>query len=82
LIQPLGLGAKIALDIAQGLAEGQLSKGQRQELIYADKVLNFSITSVHSHSTAKSAQWHECDEFGEKACLGSLRFFACACKRP
>ena len=65
VIQPLGLGTKVDLDIAQGLAVGQLRKGHRQELVHAGEVLNLAIASVRSHATAKSAQWQECHELGE-----------------
>ena len=59
VIQPLGLGTQIDLDVAQRLAVGQLSKGHGQELVHAGEVLDLVIAAVRSHTSTKSAQWQK-----------------------
>jgi hypothetical protein len=59
VIQPLGLGTQIDLDVAQRLAVGQLSKGHGQELVQAGEVLNLVIASVLGNAAAKRAQRQE-----------------------
>ena len=65
VIQPLGLGTQIDLDVAQRLAVGQLSKGHRQELIHAGELLDLVIATVSGHASSKSAQWQKCHELRE-----------------
>ena len=65
VIQPLGLGTQIDLDVAQRLAVGQLSKGHSQELIHAGELLDLVIATVSGHASAKSAQWQEGHELRE-----------------
>ena len=59
VIQPLGLGTQIDLDVAQRLAVGQLSKGHCQELVHAGEILNLVIASVLGNAAAKRAQRQE-----------------------
>ena len=65
VIQPLGLGTQIDLDVAQGLAVGQLSEGHGQELIHAGEVVDLVIATVSRYASAKSAQWQEGHELRE-----------------
>jgi hypothetical protein len=65
VIQALGLGAQVDLDIAQGLAESQLCKSHRQELVHAGEFLDLVVASVRGHATAKSAQRQERHELRE-----------------
>ena len=65
VIQPLGLGTQIDLDVAQRLAVGQLSKGHRQELIHAGELLDLVIATVSGHASTKSAQWQKRHELRE-----------------
>jgi hypothetical protein len=65
VIQTLGLGAQVDLDVAQGLAVRQLGKGHRQELVHAGEVLDLVIASVGGHASAKSAQRQEGHELRE-----------------
>ena len=65
VIQPLGLGTQIDLDVAQRLAVGQLSKGHRQELIHAGELLDLVIAAVSGHASTKSAQWQKRHELRE-----------------
>ena len=65
VIQPLGLGTQIDLDVAQRLAVGQLSKGHGQELVHAGEVLDLVIAAVRSHASTKSAQWQKRHELRE-----------------
>jgi len=66
VIQALGLGTQIDLDVAQRLAVGQLSKGHGQELIHAGEVVDLVIAAVSSHASTKSAQWQKRHELREK----------------
>jgi len=59
VIQPLGLGTQIDLDVAQRLAVGKLSKGHGQELIHAGEVLDLVIATVSGHASTESAQWQK-----------------------
>jgi hypothetical protein len=65
VIQPLGLGTQIDLDVAQRLAVGQLSKGHGQELIHAGEVVDLVIASVLGNAAAKRAQRQERHELRE-----------------
>jgi hypothetical protein len=65
VIQPLGLGSQIDLDVAQRLAVGQLSKGHGQELVHAGELLNLVIATVSRHAAAKSAQGQKRHELRE-----------------
>ena len=65
VIQPLGLGTQIDLDVAQRLAVGQLSKGHGQELVHAGEILNLVIASVLGNAAAKRAQRQEGHELRE-----------------
>jgi len=65
VIQPLGLGTQIDLDVAQRLAVGQLSKGHGQELVHAGEILNLVIASVLGNAAAKRAQRQERHELRE-----------------
>ena len=59
VIEPLGLGAQVDLDIAQLLAVGQLGKSHRQKLIHAGEVLDLVIAAVPGYAPAKSTQWQK-----------------------
>ena len=65
VIQPLGLGTQIDLDVAQRLAVGQLSKGHGQELVHAGELLDLVIATVSGHASTKSAQWQKRHELRE-----------------
>jgi len=65
VIQPLGLSTQIDLDVAQGLAVGQLSKGHGQELIHAGELLDLVIATVSGYASTKSAQWQKRHELRE-----------------
>ena len=65
VIQPLGLGSQIDLDVAQRLAVGQLSKGHGQELIHAGEVVDLVIAAVSGHASTKSAQGQKRHELRE-----------------
>ena len=65
VIQPLGLGTQIDLDVAQRLAVGQLGEGHGQELVHAGELLDFVIATVSGHASTKSAQWQEGHELRE-----------------
>jgi hypothetical protein len=65
VIQPLGLGTQIDLDVSQRLAEGQLSKGHGQELVHAGEILNLVIATVSRHASTKSAQGQKRHELRE-----------------
>ncbi len=65
VIQPLGLGTQIDLDVAQRLAVGQLSKGHGQELVHAGEILNLVIATVSRHASTKSAQGQKRHELRE-----------------
>ena len=57
VVQTLGLCTQIDFDIAKRLPICQLSKGHREELIQACKVLDRVIASVRGDSTPESCQW-------------------------
>ena len=65
VIQPLGLGTQIDLDVAQRLAVGQLGEGHGQELVHAGEILDLVIAAVSGHASTKSAQWQEGHELRE-----------------
>ena len=65
VIQPLGLGTQIDLDVAQRLAVGQLSKGHGQELVHAGEILDLVIAPVRGHASTKSAQGQKRHELRE-----------------
>ena len=65
VIQPLGLGTQIDLDVAQRLAVGQLSKGHGQELVHAGEILNLVIAAVSGHASTESAQGQKRHELRE-----------------
>ena len=65
VVQPLGLGTQIDLDVAQRLAVGQLGEGLGQELVHAGEVLDLVIAAVSSHASTKSPQWQEGHELKE-----------------
>ena len=65
VIQPLGLGTQIDLDVAQRLAVGQLGEGHGQELVHAGELLDLVIATVSRYASAKSAQWQEGHELRE-----------------
>ena len=65
VIQPLGLGTQIDLDVAQRLAVGQLCEGHGQELVHAGELLDLVIATVSGHASTKSAQWQEGHELRE-----------------
>ncbi len=65
VIQPLGLGTQIDLDVAQRLAVGQLSKGHGQELVRAGEILNLVIAAVSGHASTESAQGQKRHELRE-----------------
>ena len=56
VIQPLGLGTQVDLDIAQRLAIRQLGEGHREELVQTTEVLHFVFAPMGGHATAKCAQ--------------------------
>jgi hypothetical protein len=58
VIQPLGLGAQVDLDIAQGLAVSQLCKSHCQELVHAGEVLDLVVASVHGGPLREDAKDH------------------------
>ena len=65
VIQPLGLGTQIDLDVAQRLSVGQLSKGHGQELVHAGEILKLVIATVSRHASTKSAQGQKRHELRE-----------------
>ena len=65
VIQPLGLGTQIDLDVAQRLAVGQLSKGHGQELVHAGEILNLVIATMSGHASTESAQGQKRHELRE-----------------
>jgi len=65
VIEPLGLGAQVDLDIAQRFAVGQLGKSHGQKLIHAGEVLDLVIAAVPGYAPAKSTQWHKGHELRE-----------------
>ena len=56
VVQPLGLGAQVDLDIAQRLPIGQLRECHRKELIQTREVVDFVIAPVFGDAAAKGAQ--------------------------
>jgi hypothetical protein len=62
VIQPTCLGTKIDLDIAQGLAVGQLSKGHGKELVQTGEVLDLVLSPVVCHAAAKRVQGQKSHE--------------------
>ena len=62
VIEPLGLGAQVDFDIAQGFSVGQLGKSHGQKLIHAAEVLDLVIAAVPGDATAKSTQWQKSHE--------------------
>ena len=65
VIQPLGLGTQIDLDVAQRLAVGQLGESHGQELVHAGEILDLVIAAVSGHASTKSTQWQERHELRE-----------------
>jgi len=65
VIQPLGWGTQIDLDVTQRLALGQLSEGYGQKLVHTGEVLDLVIATVSGHASTKSAQGQKCHELRE-----------------
>ena len=57
VVQPSGLGAQIDLDVAKGLAIGQLSERHGKELVQAREVLDLVFAPMIGHTATKRAQW-------------------------
>lgn len=62
VVQPLGLGAQIDLDVAQRLSISQLGECHRKELIQTREVVNFVIAPMFGYAAAKGAQGQVCHE--------------------
>lgn len=62
VVQPLGLGAQIDLDVSKRLPISQLSECHSKELIQAGEVLNFVIAPMLGYAAAKGAQGQVCHE--------------------
>jgi hypothetical protein len=56
VVQTIGLGAQIDLDVAQRLAVGQLGEGHGEELVQASEVLNFVVAAMIGYAAAKGTQ--------------------------
>src|SRR5665647_1028114 len=57
VIKPSGLGAQVDLDVAQGLAVGQLGECHGEELVQTREVLDLVFAPMVGHAASKHAQW-------------------------
>lgn len=78
VIEPLGLCARIYLDVAQRFAVGQRGKSHVQKLIHAGEVLDFAIAAVPGCAPAKSTQWQKGHEL-KKISLPWFMVILCVC---
>jgi hypothetical protein len=65
VIQALGLGPKVDLDVAQGVSVRQLRKSHGQKLVHAGEVLDLVVAPVMTHAPTKSGEWQECHQLRE-----------------
>jgi hypothetical protein len=65
VIQPLGFGPQVDLDVSQQFSVGQLRKGHREKLVYICEILDLVIAPVLGHVPPKCAQQQECLELKE-----------------
>jgi hypothetical protein len=56
VVQPLGLGTQVDLDVSKRLPIGQLDECHRKELIQTREVVNFVIAPMFGDAAAKRAQ--------------------------
>jgi hypothetical protein len=59
VIQPLGLGAQVDLDIALELAANQLRKSHCQELVHAGEGLDLVVALIHGSPLREDAKNHK-----------------------
>jgi hypothetical protein len=77
VVQPLGLRTQVDLDVAQGLAVGQLGEGHGEELVQAREVLDLVFAPVlrpHNGETCSAAdRAMSCENTSLPWCMAVLR---------
>lgn len=65
VVQPLGLGAQVHFDVAQGFPIRQLGKSHGKELVQTGEVFDLVLAFVVGYTPAKGAQWQKEHELCE-----------------